>query len=220
VDPLCPVRLARDLSPRGAWHQAPDRSWARAESERAPSVKPTARCTRISTALSCAARQRFPTTPLRNCVATSRCALGERKPIGYRYCLMTLFFDGPHCGIRAWKRPRFARCANLRFTRLMKHTLRQGRAILAYPSEVAPHQCVRLTQHQRRTPTSAARTVCRKRFSNSSLGLPFLGLSGTRLIFRNCSAVRSGLFLESRSGCICFRFSLWPIQQDLTSTSR
>ena len=39
--------------------------------------------------------------------------------------------------------------------------------------------------------------VCRKRFSNCSLGLPFLGLSGTRLILRSCSAVRSGLFLES-----------------------
>ena len=62
-------------------------------------------------------------------------------------------------------------------------------------------------QNQRRTPASVARTVCRKRFSNSSLGLPFLGLSSTRLIFRNCSAVRSGLFLESRTGCICCRFS-------------
>ena len=51
-----------------------------------------------------------------------------------------------------------------------------------------------------------------KSFSNSSRGVPFFILLGTRCIVCNCSAVKSGRFLGSAMGCILFRFlSVKPI---------
>jgi hypothetical protein len=51
-----------------------------------------------------------------------------------------------------------------------------------------------------------------KSFSNSSRGVPFFILVGTRCIVRNCSAVKSGRFLGSSMVSILFRFlSVKPV---------
>jgi hypothetical protein len=71
-----------------------------------------------------------------------------------------------------------------------------------------PHHCNKTldaetpsNQNRLEPPGKAAqRTVAaapRKSFSNSSRGVPFLVLSGTRRMRRSCSAVKSGLFLGS-----------------------